>query len=193
MRESTRAAASARQAAMAAKPSEAEDFRRVFDLFHRQVLSYCTRRAEAAEAQDAAAEVFLVAWRRRLTHPLDRVDLPWLYATARRTLANQRRTRTRQRRLGEKLARQPRAASVRTPEDLALTNDEKGRVRVALDSLREADREVIRLALWEGLGHAEIGEVLGTSSRAASMRLSRAIARLEARLSDSMIVIGGDR
>jgi RNA polymerase sigma factor (sigma-70 family) len=192
MRESTRAAASTRQAAMAASPSEAEDFRRVFDLFHRQVLSYCTRRAEAAEAQDAAAEVFLVAWRRRLTHPLDRVDLPWLYATARRTLANQRRTRTRQRRLGEKLARQPRV-SVRTPEDVALINDETGRVRVALDSLREADREVIRLALWEGLGHAEIGEVLGTSSRAASMRLSRAIARLEARLSDSMIVIGGDR
>lgn len=192
MRESTRAAASTRQAAMAASPSEAEDFRRVFDLFHRQVLSYCTRRAEAAEAQDAAAEVFLVAWRRRLTHPLDRVDLPWLYATARRTLANQRRTRTRQRRLGEKLARQPRV-SVRTPEDVALINDETSRVRVALDSLREADREVIRLALWEGLGHAEIGEVLGTSSRAASMRLSRAIARLEARLSDSMIVIGGDR
>jgi RNA polymerase sigma-70 factor (ECF subfamily) len=177
---------------MAASPSEAEDFRRVFDLFHRQVLSYCTRRAEAAEAQDAAADVFLVAWRRRLTHPLDRVDLPWLYATARRTLANQRRTRTRQRRLGEKLARQPRV-SVRTPEDVALINDETGRVHVALDSLREADREVIRLALWEGLGHAEIGEVLGTSSRAASMRLSRAIARLEARLSDSMIVIGGDR
>lgn len=192
MRESTRAAASTRQAAMAASPSEAEDFRRVFDLFHRQVLSYCTRRAEAAEAQDAAAEVFLVAWRRRLTHPVDRVDLPWLYATARRTLANQRRTRTRQRRLGEKLARQPRV-SVRTPEDVALINDETSRVRVALDSLREADREVIRLALWEGLGHAEIGEVLGTSSRAASMRLSRAIARLEARLSDSMIVIGGDR
>lgn len=192
MRESTRAAASTRQAAMAASPSEAEDFRRVFDLFHRQVLSYCTRRAEAAEAQDAAAEVFLVAWRRRLTHPLDRVDLPWLYATARRTLANQRRTRTRQRRLGEKLARQPRV-SVRTPEDVTLINDETGRVRVALDSLREADREVIRLALWEGLGHAEIGEALGTSSSAASMRLSRAIARLEARLSDSMIVIGGDR
>lgn len=192
MRESTRAAASTGQAAMAASPSEAEDFRRVFDLFHRQVLSYCTRRAEAAEAQDAAAEVFLVAWRRRLTHPVDRVDLPWLYATARRTLANQRRTRTRQRRLGEKLARQPRV-SVRTPEDVALINDETGRVRVALVSLREADREVIRLALWEGLGHAEIGEVLGTSSRAASMRLSRAIARLEARLSDSMIVIGGDR
>lgn len=39
MRESTRAAASTRQAAMAASPSEAEDFRRVFDLFHRQVLS----------------------------------------------------------------------------------------------------------------------------------------------------------
>lgn len=192
MRESTGAAGTVSQPITPDRPSDADDFRRLFDFYHRQVLSYCKRRAKPTEAQDAAAEVFLVVWRRRPTNPLSQVGLPWLYATARKTLANQRRARSRQRRLGDKLSSEPHA-SVRTPEELALHSAELERVRSALDSMREADREVIRLAVWEDLGHAEIAQVLGTSPRAASMRLSRAIARLEARLSDSMIVIGGDR
>ena len=38
--------------------------------------------------------------------------------------------------------------------------------------------EVIRLAVWEELSHADIGAVLGCSPRAVTMRLSRALRRL---------------
>ena len=49
------------------------------------------RVARVAEQHDGqpAAEVFLVAWRRLDEVPAD--GLPWLYATARGVIANQRR------------------------------------------------------------------------------------------------------
>jgi RNA polymerase sigma-70 factor (ECF subfamily) len=192
MRESSGAITEADHSMSFDRPSQAEDFRRLFDSYHARVLSYCQRRAEAAVAQDLAADVFLVVWRRRSSVSLTQVDLPWLYATARKTLANHRRSISRQHRLATKLAGQSQP-HVTTPEDHTLRSDEREKVRTALYSLREADREVIRLALWEELGHAEIAEVLGSTPRAASMRLSRAIARLEARLGESIIVIGGGR
>jgi RNA polymerase sigma-70 factor (ECF subfamily) len=172
-----------------ALPSEVEDFRIFFDRYHRQVLAYCRRRTP--QAQDAAAEVFLVVWRRHRGGDLADLGLPWLYGIARKILANQRRAGARQRRAGERLAGQP-PKGVLTPEEAVIATEEQQRVRSALDSLRPNDREVIRLALWEDLDHAAIGEVLGTSARAASMRLSRAIARLEARLTETTPVIGGE-
>ena len=62
----------------------------MFDEHHPRVLRYALRRCTSAEAaEDAAAEVFLVAWRRVDEVPPD--SLPWLFATARRVIANQRR------------------------------------------------------------------------------------------------------
>src|SRR5918999_6023853 len=78
-------------------------FERIFEAYHRRILAYTLRRSSTvADAEDAAAETFVVAWRR-----LERVPpedaLPWLYAVARRALANQRRTQLRGSRLVEKL------------------------------------------------------------------------------------------
>lgn len=64
--------------------------------YARAVHLYALRRINADAAQDVTAETFLVAWRRRASMPAD--PLPWLYAIARRVLANQRRSATRQRR-----------------------------------------------------------------------------------------------
>lgn len=50
--------------------------------------------------------------------------------------------------------------------------------RQALLRLRPRDREVLRLALWEELTHAEIGAVLGCTEDAASKRFSRAKRRV---------------
>jgi RNA polymerase sigma-70 factor (ECF subfamily) len=50
--------------------------------------------------------------------------------------------------------------------------------RQALGRLRQADREVLRLALWEELNHAEIATVLGSTEAAARKRFSRAKRRV---------------
>ncbi|RFU38840.1 sigma-70 family RNA polymerase sigma factor, partial [Actinomadura logoneensis] len=49
-----------------------------------------------------------------------------------------------------------------------------GRVAAALRSLPEADRELLTLVGWEGLGHAELATVLGCSRNAVRVRLHRA-------------------
>ena len=53
----------------------------------------------------------------------------------------------------------------------------------AFRSLSEADREILRLAAWEGLTVAAIGTVIGCSAVAAKARLYRARQRLSRKLS----------
>src|SRR5438309_10774520 len=86
--------------------------RQTFDaLFQRHVAvvaSYCRWRSRSlVDAEDAVADVFLIAWRRLAEVPAGDDARPWLYATARRVLANQARANTRRRRLNEKLRAEP--------------------------------------------------------------------------------------
>jgi RNA polymerase sigma-70 factor (ECF subfamily) len=58
------------------------------------VLAYALRRSDPATAEEVVSEVFLVAWRRPDRIPALEPVL-WLYAVARRVLANQRRATRR--------------------------------------------------------------------------------------------------
>jgi DNA-directed RNA polymerase specialized sigma24 family protein len=80
-------------------------FDALFEAFGADVVAYCGWRAgSAADAQDAVAEVFLAAWRRLDDVPAGDAARVWLYATARRVLANQRRSTRRLAALVERLA-----------------------------------------------------------------------------------------
>ncbi len=48
----------------------------------------------------------------------------------------------------------------------------------AIENLKPKDREVLRLARWEGLTHAEIGAMFGTSAHAIDQRLHSITRRL---------------
>lgn len=88
-----------------------EQFRRLFQAEYRQVLAYALRRTgDLAEAQDAVAEVFTVAWRRIADAPAEEAARPWLFAIARRTIANQQRAQPRRLALRERLRLQPASA-----------------------------------------------------------------------------------
>ena len=133
------------------------------------IVAYCTWRANpASDAQDAVAEVFLTAWRRLDELPEGDAARVWLYATARRVLANQRRATRRREALHERLAREPAPAAIEPPEG------EAALVREALLRLTARDREVLLLAEWEGLAPAQIAGVLGCLTVTAHGRLHRA-------------------
>ncbi len=140
------------------------------------ILRYCLRRTSHHDAADAAAETFVVAWRRRSEMPFDRT-LPWLYGVARKTIANQRRSRARQARLVERVAQGVRVVEG-GPEPQVLRGAEDEAVHEALGRLRADDRELIQLAAWEELTREEIAVALGCSPNAATKRLGRAIDRL---------------
>lgn len=138
------------------------------------VASYCRWRSRSpGDADDAVAEVFLVVWRRLDDVPRGEAARPWLYGTARRVLANQARSHTRQSRLQEKLSAQPEF-SRREDDPVA------GRVHDALAALGPRDREVLLLAEWEGLAPAEIAKVMRCPAVTVRGRLHRARRRFRA-------------
>ena len=152
-------------------------YRRLFDRYHRQVYAYCRRRSDAQTATDGLAETFLVAWRRIDEVPEGDAALGWLYGVARRVLANEFRRTRRSRQLATRL-RADGWASDLTPE-VVVVRQERDRVMLAaLAELRPQDQEVLRLAWWEELPHAEIADILGCSQNAATLRVHRAARRV---------------
>jgi RNA polymerase sigma-70 factor (ECF subfamily) len=155
-----------------------DDFSAAFELHYRDVERFLYRRAPDLPVADLTAEVFLVAWRRWVQVPGDRV-LPWLYGVARNVLANEVRGELRHRRLVDRVA----ALSPPLVEaDHADEVSERAAVAAAFDRLGEADREVLRLVVWERLSTADAARVLGCSTAAFAMRLARARRRLRAAL-----------
>src|SRR2546421_12343440 len=72
----------------------ARERRELFDALFREHMagigSYCRWRSlSIADAEDAVAEVFLIAWRRLDDLPTGNEARLWLYGTARRVAANQ--------------------------------------------------------------------------------------------------------
>lgn len=146
-------------------------FDALFAAYGPDIVAYCGWRADpASDAQDAVAEVFLTAWRRLDELPEGDAARVWLYATARRVLANQRRATRRREALRERLAREPAPAATTPPAPAG----EEALVRAALMQLGQRDREVLLLAEWEELGPAQIAEVLGCLTVTARGRLHRA-------------------
>jgi RNA polymerase sigma factor (sigma-70 family) len=150
-------------------------FDTLFTDHQRAVLAYAMRRAVVlADAEDVAAETFTIAWRKIDSVPAD--ALPWLYAVARRVLANHRRGLGRRERLAALLRVEDVATPLRAGEDL------DGPAFEALASLAPADQEVLRLVAWEELRNPQIAEVLGISVNAVAIRLHRARQRFAAAL-----------
>ena len=162
---------------MAGTDGSEERYRCLFDRFHRQVYAYCRRRTDAQTAADCLAETFLVAWRRIDDVPDGDAGLGWLYGVARRVLANEFRHARRSRRLVTRL-RGDGSASTPTPEVLVVRQERDTVMLAALAQLRPQDQEVLRLAWWEELPHAEIAAMLGCSPNAATHRIHRAASRV---------------
>jgi RNA polymerase sigma-70 factor (ECF subfamily) len=156
-------------------PGSDRRFEECFAAHYAAVLAFALRRLpDRAGAEDAAAETFAVAWRRRGKIPPE--PLPWLFGICRRVLANQRRSATRRSRLGDRLEHEagPRPRS-QDPADALHRRDSFAH---AFGLLTEDEREVLRLVAWDGLDNREAAEVLGCSSVAFRVRLHRARRRL---------------
>jgi RNA polymerase sigma factor (sigma-70 family) len=143
-------------------------FDALFTEHERRVLAYAMRRTQTlADAEDVAAETFTIAWRKIDAIPAEE-PLPWLYAVARRVLANHRRGLGRR----ERLAALLRVDDVATP--LRAGEDHDGPAFAALATLSLADQEILRLVAWEELGNQQIAAVLGITPNAVAIRLHRA-------------------
>lgn len=154
------------------------EFERLYAAHRKAVLAYCLRRAAPSDAHDAAAETFAVAWRRMEAVPAGEDALPWLYGVAYRTLANMRRAARRRSRLESKVGAARLAPTPVRPDIQVVRNAEAEAVVQAMERLRPADREVLRLAIWEELPRDQIAQVFGISRDAVNQRYVRAVRRM---------------
>lgn len=147
--------------------SDVQRFEDVYAEHRDAVRAYVRRRAPEHLVDDVVSETFLVCFRRLDAVPSN--PRPWLYAVARKTLANERR----------KLARRASA-----PVLVAVEPEPVGdsTLAAAFSALSECDRELLRLIAWDGVSLQEAATVLGCSSVACRVRYHRAKSRLKARL-----------
>lgn len=166
------------------RTGEPDEQRQSFDRLYAAncdpLLGYALRRTRNSDdAADVVAETFLVAWRRLDDVPPGEQARLWLYGVARRVMANQRRGERRRSELSDRL-RVDLAAGYQDPD---YTGGLAG-LRTAFTSLADADQELLSLAAWEGLDHAELAAALGCSRNAVRIRLHRARARFASALAD---------
>ena len=135
----------------------------------RALHRYLVRRVGVGDADDLAADVLVVAWRRRDDVP-DEAPLAWLYRTAGYVVANFRR-KGRPIPVGE-------LPDDATDDDPAVHAVRDEQVREVLLRLSPRDRQIVLLNAWEGLTGDELAAVLGVSRGGADAALSRARARL---------------
>jgi RNA polymerase sigma-70 factor (ECF subfamily) len=167
---------------------EHDRFKALYDQHYPAVLRYAARRVGAEAARDIAADTFMTAWRR-----LDRVPetgaLPWLYATARRCLANEVRRQGRRARLDSRIREE--AARVPEPAELSEQVTDRLAVLAALAALSPSDQEALRLIEWDQLDVAAAALVMGYSAGTFRVRLHRARRRLARALDEQAIRAAG--
>ena len=151
----------------------------LFQAHYEAIYRYCARRLGRTEAEDAAADVFAVAWRRLDEMPAGDASRAWLYGVAYRVIGNRFRGRRRQAGLASKLE-----TSVRDTGPQPVSDPAVELIYRALGGMSASDQELLRLSSWDGLSRREIAHVLSIKENAVDQRLYRARARLWARVDD---------
>ena len=131
-------------------------FEVLFDRYHPAVLTFCRRILRSADdAEDAAQQTFVAAYR-ELTRSDGEIQLrPWLYQVARHRCLTTLRARR-----GPLLEHHPEPAGDQLVGDLATREDLRA-VLADMARLPEEQRAAIVLALLGDLPHAEIASSLG--------------------------------
>ncbi|MGI8416399.1 MAG: RNA polymerase sigma factor [Nakamurella sp.] len=146
------------------------EFRAMFERTSSRVYAFARRQVDATTAEDVVADVYLVAWRRRVELPADPV--PWLLVTARNAVRNHWRTRGRQDRVQAALAGVAHLAATSAAVDGVVVD--RAVMVSALSALSPTDREALLLVAWDGLDRGAAAAVAGCTPATFAVRLHRA-------------------
>lgn len=146
------------------------------------------------EAEDLAQEVFLRIYRNRTKYRPTARFATWLFTIANNLASNVLRARRRKPTqplpavdsgpLGARPQEQLAIDPAQTPAHGLRQRELADIIRSALDTLNERQRLAVILNKFEDMNYAEIGEVMGLSTKAVKSLLSRARARLREALQD---------
>lgn len=146
----------------------------------------------AAEAEDAAQEGFVKAFRALGRFRDGAPFRPWLLTIVTNEARNRRRASGRRDQLALRAAQAEPQGTARSAEDEALSSLERGELLRAVERLRPSDREIVSYRYLLGLDEAETAQALGCARGTVKSRLSRALERLRGEL-DQDPTTGGAR
>jgi RNA polymerase sigma factor (sigma-70 family) len=134
----------------------------------------------AADAEEAAQDAFVKAyralWRFRAGAPFK----PWLLRIVANEARNRRRAAGRRAGLALRAAQEPSGEAAPSPEAALLSAERRAELLAALNRLDERDREALACRYLLDLSEAETAAALGVRPGTVKSRLSRALERLRA-------------
>jgi RNA polymerase sigma-70 factor (ECF subfamily) len=147
----------------------------------RTAYAVCGNAADAEEAaQDGFVKAYRSLWRFRAGAPFK----PWLLRIVANEARNRRRSVGRRSALVLKAAQEPSGEAAPSPEATLLGAERRELLLAALNRLPEPDREAIACRYFLDLSEAETAAALGVRPGTVKSRLSRALERLRAELGE---------
>ena len=148
---------------------------------------------DRAEAEDVIHDAFVAVNERAGQYAADRGSvIAWLVTLVRNLSIDRTRRRERRGTLARDVLPHEPPASVRDPERLTSDASERDKIRRALESLPEAQRQTLEVAFFEGLSYPEIAARENVPLGTIKSRAARALAALrDALVKEGVTVEGG--
>lgn len=132
----------------------------------------------AADAEDAAQDALVKAWRALGRFRRDAPVRPWLLTIAANEARNRRRVAGRRERLALRAATSPSGEAAPSPEELTVAAAERRRLLDALEQLPDGQRLVLECRYLLSLSEEETAVALGIRRGTVKSRSARAIEEL---------------
>ncbi len=143
---------------------------------------------DSADAEEITIDVYSQVWRSAASFAAQRGSvMSWLVMLTRSRAIDRLRTQAgKARRKAETLDDQYALRDgSSTPEELASLEQERKRIREALDQLAAEQRELLELAYYSGLSHSELAERLGQPLGTVKTRIRMGMIKLREILQQS--------
>jgi RNA polymerase sigma-70 factor (ECF subfamily) len=161
---------------MGASIQEPADFGEIFDRHGASIFRFLVRRVGPEAAEQLLGDTFRIAFERRVTFDQTRATAaPWLYGIATNLLRRHRRSEARRLRATARLTAGADGDAVEEDRVIAAADAEAllPSVAEAVLELPDAERDVLLLFAWEGLGYDDIAAALDVPVGTVRSRLNR--------------------
>jgi RNA polymerase sigma factor (sigma-70 family) len=134
---------------------------------------------DASDAEDAAQDGFVKAWRALGRFRRGAPFRPWLLSIVANEARNRRRSAGRRANLTLRVVtEEPSGDAAPSPEARLLSAEQRSTLIAAVNELSDEQREVVSLRYFLGLSEHEIAETLGIPQGTVKSRTARALERL---------------
>jgi RNA polymerase sigma-70 factor (ECF subfamily) len=133
----------------------------------------------ASDAEEAAQDGFVKAWRALGRFREGAPFRPWLLRIVANEASNRRRSAGRRASLALRAAaHEPSGDAAPSPESALLSAEQRSALLAAVDTLPDEQRDVVALRYFLALSEAEVAETLGIPQGTVKSRTARALERL---------------